>query len=82
MQYPLQQSLRERKKADTRMAIEQAAVDIAWEQGYEAATAEAIAVKAQVSLRTFFNYFSSKDLAIVGPGLPHIEEERAYAILE
>ena len=62
--------LRERKKAATRLAIERAAVEIACEQGYEAATAEAIAAKADVSLRTFFNYFPSKDVAIVGRGLP------------
>jgi AcrR family transcriptional regulator len=74
--------LRERKKAAARLAIERAAVEIAWEQGYEAATAEAIAAKADVSLRTFFNYFPSKDIAIVGKGLALIDEERAKRLLE
>ena len=74
--------LRERKKAATRLAIEMAAVDIAYRQGYEATTAEAIATKAEVSLRTFFNYFPSKDVAIGGPGLPRIEGGRAQKILE
>ena len=59
--------LRERKKLNTRNAIERAAVQIVLEQGYEAATAEAIAKRADVSLRTFFNYFPSKDVAIIGP---------------
>jgi AcrR family transcriptional regulator len=74
--------LRERKKAATRLAIEQAAVDITCELGYEAATAEAIAARAGVSLRTFFNYFPSKDVAIAGRGLTRIDEERAHRILE
>jgi AcrR family transcriptional regulator len=74
--------LRERKKAATRLAIERAAVDIAHEQGYEAATAEAIAAKANVSLRTFFNYFPSKDLAIAGRGLALIDGNLAQRILE
>lgn len=82
MQESLTSGLRERKKAATRLAIERAAVEIAWEQGYEAATAEAIAAKADVSLRTFFNYFPSKDIAIVGKGLELIDEERARRVLE
>jgi AcrR family transcriptional regulator len=74
--------LRELKKAETRLAIEQAAVDIACEQGYEAATAEVIAARAKVSLRTFYNYFPSRDMAIVGEGPPLMDEERALAMLD
>jgi AcrR family transcriptional regulator len=74
--------LRERKKAATRLAIERAAVQIASREGYEAATAEAIAAKAGVSPRTFFNYFPNKDIAIVGRGLAAIAEDRAHRILE
>ena len=81
MQDSIETGLRERKKAETRLAIERAAVEIACDQGYEAATAEAIAAKAGVSLRTFFNYFPSKDIAIVGEGLALIAEERALQIL-
>ncbi len=74
--------LRERKKTATRLAIERAAVRIAYEQGYEAATAQAIAAEADVSLRTFFNYFPSKDVAVVGTGLNLIDEQKAQQILE
>ena len=74
--------LRERKKLDTRNAIERAAVQIVLEQGYEAATAEAIARRADVSLRTFFNYFPTKDVAIVGPDIRMIDEQEAIRILE
>jgi AcrR family transcriptional regulator len=73
--------LRERKKAATYRAIEEAAVDIALEHGCEATTAEAIAARANVSLRTFFNYFPNKDLAIAGRGIGVVDEERARRLL-
>jgi AcrR family transcriptional regulator len=73
---------RERKKLQTRNNIERAAVQIVLEQGYEAATAEAIARRADISLRTFFNYFPSKDLAIIGPGIHMVDEQQAMRILE
>ncbi len=81
MQNSTRTGLRERKKAATRLAIEEAAVEIACTQGYELATAEAIAEKANVSLRTFFNYFPSKDLAIMGRSRASISGERALQIL-
>lgn len=58
--------LRERKRALTHAALERAAVEIAAEQSIEQATVEAICARAGVSPRTFFNYFESKDDAIVG----------------
>lgn len=73
--------LRERKRAATYRAIEEAAVEIALEHGYEATTAEAIAARANVSLRTLFNYFPSKDLAIAGRGIGVIDAERARTLL-
>jgi AcrR family transcriptional regulator len=52
--------LRERKKADTRRALSDAALELAFEQGFESVTREAIAGLAGVSLRTFNNYFAGK----------------------
>lgn len=52
--------LRERKKADTRRALSDAALSLALERGFEAVTREAIADRAGVSLRTFTNYFAGK----------------------
>jgi len=52
--------LRERKKADTRRALSDAALQLALEQGFDSVTREAIASMAGVSLRTFNNYFSGK----------------------
>lgn len=56
--------LRERKKAATRLALHEAAVRLAAEQGLDHVTVEAIADAANVSRRTFSNYFSSKEEAI------------------
>jgi AcrR family transcriptional regulator len=57
-------SLRERKKLDTHRALSDAALALAFENGLENVTREAIAARAGVSLRTFSNYFTGKYDAI------------------
>jgi AcrR family transcriptional regulator len=59
--------LRERKKAETRAALSDAALALAVERGMDAVTADEIAAAANVSVRTFHNYFASKDEAILEP---------------
>jgi AcrR family transcriptional regulator len=56
--------LRERKKLDTRRALSDAALDLAFEHGLENITREDIADRAGVSLRTFSNYFTGKHEAL------------------
>ena len=56
--------LRERKKLDTRRALSDAALKLAFEHGFDGVTREAIADLAGVSLRTFNNYFTGKYEAI------------------
>jgi len=68
------EGLRERKKAETRRAMTSAALRLAEALGPDGVTVEAIADAAGVSPRTFFNYFSSKDDAIVGTTPVHSSE--------
>jgi AcrR family transcriptional regulator len=56
-------SLRERKKAATRLALHHAVVELAAAKGLDTVTVDAIADHANVSRRTFSNYFASKEEA-------------------
>lgn len=69
--------LRERKKAATRQALYEAAVRLAAEHGVEHLTVEAIADAANVSRRTFSNYFASKEQALV-----HGDRERLTRLVD
>jgi AcrR family transcriptional regulator len=57
---------RDRKRLETRARIEDAAVFLVLRDGLEATTVDAISERADVSPRTFFNYFDTKDSAILG----------------
>ena len=57
----VQGSLRERKRARTRRALIDAAVELFDRQGYEQTTVAQIAAAAEISTRTFFGYFASKE---------------------
>ena len=59
-------SLRQHLKQETSRAIARAAQDLVHDRGLGSVTVVDIAVRAGVSERTFFNYFSCKEEAVVG----------------
>jgi AcrR family transcriptional regulator len=56
--------LRERKKAETRRAIQEHALRLFLDKGYDATTVEEIAAAAGVSHMTFFRYFPTKHAVV------------------
>ncbi len=61
------QTLREKKKRRTRQAIRAAAIHLFTTQGVAETTVEQIAAAADISPRTFFNYFDTKEQAVSLP---------------
>lgn len=59
--------LRETKKAQTRLAVRDAAVELFVANGYDATTVAEIAAAAQVSEPTFFRYYPTKAAVVLAP---------------
>lgn len=57
--------LRERKKAKTKAAIQQQALRLFRDRGYDATTVEQVAEAAEVSASTVFRYFPTKEDLVV-----------------
>ena len=60
-------SLRERKKRLAQSTIEEAALRLFQQQGYEQTSIQDIADAVMMSPRTFFRYFASKEEVLLGP---------------
>jgi len=61
--------LRERKRLATRREIQRAVLTLCAKRGIDKVTIDEISRFAEISPRTFFNYFASKDSALVGDEL-------------
>lgn len=70
--------LRERKRAATRAAITAVARTLTAERGLNGYTVEEVCERADISRRTFFNYFPTKEDAILG----HIDDDIPSDVLE
>lgn len=60
----VEEGLRERKRRETRVALSQAAIRLSMQRGWENVTVDDVAAAANVSPRTFRNYFSTKAEAV------------------
>ncbi|NNN00541.1 MAG: TetR family transcriptional regulator, partial [Acidimicrobiaceae bacterium] len=72
---------RERKRLKTHDELRRAALELSAERGLAKVTVEDIAEAADVSLRTFYDHFPSKEDAIVGFDESRVEHLR-MALLE
>jgi AcrR family transcriptional regulator len=81
MSEPRNQGLRARKRAAAVTSIRRVAVRLALEHGYDNVTVEMICEASEISQRTFFNYFGSKDGVILGLTPPMPSEEAIAAFV-
>ncbi|MEU4570464.1 TetR family transcriptional regulator [Micromonospora sp. NPDC023956] len=70
---------RDRRKRQTRATLSTTALRMVAEHGLDHVTVDEISEAAGVSPRTFFNYFTSKDEAVIGDAV--VDEERLVARL-
>lgn len=76
---PQNEGLRERKRREARTATQRHAIELCLEHGYDAVTVDMICDTAGISARTFYNYFGSREGAVIGDSKP---QPQAHHIAE
>ena len=61
------------RRAQTELALRTAALDLAEQRGFDGFTVDEVAQRAGVSPRTFFNYFPTKEAAVLADPRPVLE---------
>jgi AcrR family transcriptional regulator len=74
--------LRDRKKIDTAFRVQRVAIELAISRGSDAVTVDEICAGSDISVRTFFNYFPTKETAILGRGLELIGLDEIRRLLD
>ncbi|MFC5928602.1 TetR/AcrR family transcriptional regulator [Cryobacterium melibiosiphilum] len=68
---------RESKHQATALRVERNAVRLVLRHGFDNVTVDMICEASEISQRTFFNYFKTKDAAVIGADVPHVDEAKA-----
>jgi AcrR family transcriptional regulator len=71
------QTTRESKHQATALRVERHAVRLVLQHGFDNVTVDMICEASEISQRTFFNYFKTKDAAVIGADVPRVDETRA-----
>jgi AcrR family transcriptional regulator len=79
---PKTEGLRERKRRQTRQRIIDAGLELFLANGFDATTLDAIAAAADISRRTFFYYFKSKEDVVLAYQSGSIERLRDMIVSE
>lgn len=64
------EGLRERKRRESRATAQRIAIELCLEHGYDAVTVDMICDAANISVRTFYNYFGTREGALLGDSKP------------
>ncbi|MBV7295712.1 TetR/AcrR family transcriptional regulator [Corynebacterium sp. TAE3-ERU12] len=72
---------RELNRRRTRRTIEDAALNLMAEHGFDAVTLDDVCAAANISRRTFFNYFDTKDEVVLRPGITSFSDADAEAFI-